>query len=282
MALVQYETDQKRVENEHNKDRKQGVKEEGTKVPFHYLKKGKTILRVLPSPDGVWFKEYLEHTLNMAGKTVNFTCPRPYGQVCPLCDKGESLSEAGDASYRDFQPKYKYLFNVIVLSDPSGVTAAAGVKVLKAGVMIKKKLISLDRAFEEGYGNITGIADGFTLAIEREGETMKDTRYDIKPFRERTNLVDVLKAQGISTDSLTQYKLSEAIPSTRPMEELYAAIEGKKAVFGFPVVAASSTPVSANVSQPVATPAVTVATPVAPGITVTPVSVPVIPDPPTN
>src|SRR3990167_9195513 len=141
--FMQHQTNQQKIENEYNKDRKQAIKDESTKTPFYYLKKGKTILRVLPSysSEGVWYKEFYEHHLPLGGKTANFTCARQFGQSCAICDKGEQLSIAGDSSFKDFQPKRSYLFNVIVLSDNSGTTAKDGVKVLKAGTMVKKGLL---------------------------------------------------------------------------------------------------------------------------------------------
>ena len=267
MAFVQYETDKQKIENEYNKDRKQAVREESTKVPLHFLKKGKTIIRVLPpfNQEGLWFKEYLEHRVTVGGKNLSFTCARPYAQICDLCDKGEALSEAGDATYKDYQPRRTYLFNVMIMSDPSGITAKDGVRVLKTGIMVKKKLVDLDRAFAEDYGNITSVKEGFMLSVEREGETKNDTRYDVKPFRERTNLEEVLNAQNINFVGFNQYNLNEAVPEPRPSDEMQAAIEGKKAVFGFP-------------AQSVAIPTTKTAPTQAPGITVVPV--PVIPDPP--
>jgi len=289
MAFVQNPTNQQRIETEYSKDQK-AVRDESAKIPFYYLKKGKTLLRVLPSFNsaGVWFTEHYEHKLPLAGKMMGFTCGRPYGESCAACDKGEILSIAGDQSYKDFQPKRTYLFNVVVLSDPSGTTAKDGVKVLKSGIVVKKGLVDLDRAYGEGFGDITNLEKGYTLSIERTGDTMKDTRYNVKPFREPTNIVEVLKAQGVDSSNFSQYNLNEAIPMPRPDEEVRAAIEGTRQVVGFPAVirphgVATTT---ANVTPPVVhTPTpLTVGAPVQPAarITIESVAVPVIPDPPTN
>ena len=277
MSFVHHQTNQQKIENEYNKDRKQAIKDEGTKVPFYYLKKGKTILRVLPpySAEGVWFKEFYEHKLPLGGKTAGFTCLRQYGQGCVICDKGEELSEKGDSACKEFQPKRSYLFNVVVLSDNSGITAKDGVKVLKAGVTIKKEMVDLDRAFSEGYGNITSITEGFTLSVERTGDTMKDTRYNVKAFRERTNIVDVLKAQNVDPSNFTQFNLNDAVPAPRPIEEMQAAIEGKGRVFGFPAVA-----VSTVAQVPVVTAPVTTSTPQPVNLGIVVVPVPEIPEPP--
>jgi len=270
------------MENEYNKDRKQAIKDETAKVPFYYLKKGKTIIRVLPPFDaeGVWFKEYHEHRLQLGGKTANFTCARPFGGNCVICDKGEQLSEAGESSFKDFQPKRAYLFNVIVLSDSAGTTAKEGVKVLKSGITVKKGFLELECAFSEGYGNITSITEGFMLAVERTGDGVKDTRYSVKPFRDRTNLVEVLKAQNVDPSNFTQFNLKDAIPAPRPVEEMLAAIEGKARVFGFPAVAVGVgvTDQVAHVATPAVTP-VTVAAPIqVSGISIVPA--PEIPEPP--
>jgi len=284
MSFVQHPTNTTKIQNEYDKDRKQAVKEENTKVPFYYLKKGKTILRILPafSAEGVWFKEYYDHHLPLGGRAANFTCARQFGQTCLICNKGEELSAAGNSSFKDFQPKRAYLFNAIVLSDNNGVTAKDGVKVLKSGVMVKKEMVDLDRAYSEGYGDITNITSGFTLAVERTGDTVKDTRYNVKAFRDRTNIIDILKAQNVDPSNFTQFDLNDAVPAPRPIEEVQAAIEGKAKVFGFPSVAvpvpggtAGGLYEQVKSTEVPATQLNTVS-----GITIVPV--PVIPEPPTS
>jgi hypothetical protein len=274
MSFVQNPTNVQKIENEYNKDRKVATKDESSKIPFYFLKKGKTVLRVLPSfnSEGVWFREYWEHRLPLGGKTTSFTCTRQFSQSCVICDKGESLSQSGDEGFKDFQPKRTYLYNVVVLSDAGGTAAKDGVKVLKTGIMVKKQLVDLDRSFSEGYGDITNVENGFSLSIEREGETMKDTRYTVKAHRERTNIKEVLKAQNVDDSKLTQYDLGSAVPGPRPVEEMLAAIEGKRSVYGFPSVA---------VEPRVQISVVPVVQPVTiPGINT--VTVPVIPEPPSS
>ena len=264
-----------RIESEYDKDRRANSGE-GSKIPFYYLKKGKTLLRVLPAynHEGIWFKEFYEHKLALGGKFVSLTCGRQYGQECALCQKGEELSLAGDETFHDFQPKRTYLFNVIVLSDPSGITAKEGVRVLKAGVTVKKELVDLDRAFSEGYGDITNAENGFTLSVERTGDTKKDTRYNVKAFRDRTNIEDVLKAQNVDFTHFVQFNLNDVVPSPRPLDEVKAAVEGRNRVPGFP---------SVTISPTSATPVVVVGTMLAPAnpmISMEPVAAPVIPEPP--
>jgi len=254
MGLNTFERDEDLLSAERARDAKR--EEQGSALgaasgQTYFLKKGKTVLRILGpySAKGVWFHEILEHPLEVGGKWAYPLCPRPMGSVCPICDHGEQLSMGGGeeavAAGTPFQPKVKYLFNVVILSDPKGLSAKDGVQVLKAGVKVKRQLLDLDTDVVGGWGDMTNLENGFDVTIERTGEGLM-TDYPTKGFPQRSSITENLKSQGVQPDSLEVFDL-ETFCKPADEEQLKGMLEGKRAVRGFPVRQA---PVAAPVVPP--------------------------------
>lgn len=261
-----YQRNEQLLQNEHSRDVKTREEQAENGVPILFLQKGKTTLRVLPpySDAGVWYREIQEHGLRIAGRFQTFSCPRPYGQVCPICDAGQALYSQGTPEAieeaRRFKPQNRFLFNVLVMSDPKGKTIQNGVCVLKAGVGVKRDLLDIDTDVATGWGNITDCEAGVNISIDRVGDGL-ETKYVVKGFAQRTNIVEHCAQSGIDFNALELFNLDLLFPP-RSEDELKAALEGRAVAPGFPTVTQPVT--QAALPQP-APPA---AQPAGPGATV--------------
>jgi hypothetical protein len=230
--------------------------ERGGVTPYTCLK-GKTTLRVLPpfSEAGVWYVTYWEHVLRVAGRTWYLTCPRPHGRVCPLCDAGEQLFTTDDEVQLkragDLMPTERFLVNGIVLSDPGKTSAKDGLKLVKLPKMAMKEVLVLDNDVQGGWGDITNLESGHNITVERTGEGQRNTRYGVRGFPERTNILVSLKEQGVDIDALELHDL-HAVLLPRDHEELVAVLEGTLMSGRFPQQ--QGQPAQVESPEPVAVP----------------------------
>lgn len=246
-----YERNLDTLKDEYAKDRKEAASSGG--VPLLFLKKGITIVRVMPpfSDAGVFFRELWEHSLKVNGKFTTVTCARcatPEGP-CPLCEEGETLKRSGDETNiqlaNDLQPKRKYLFNVIVMSDPDGLGPDKGVHVMKCGIKVKKAILDLDQE-PVVCGDVTDIGNGVNIRIEKRGQ-MLDTEYTVHPVRDRSDIAAELAAKGIDINTFQLYNLFEVLPP-REYEEAKRLVSSVHAVSGFPTPQAAR-PMMAGAKQ---------------------------------
>lgn len=228
------------LQEEYAHDKKQASGDFSDSVQMHYLKKGTTVVRVLPcySDKGVWFREIVEHAVNVNGQFRQIACQRQYGLPCPFCEEGERLYNSGVPENiklaDDFKPRKQYLFNVIVFSSPDGDTPAKGVQVMKAGRMVKRQLLDLDMD-AVCCGDITNIQTGFNIRIARTGDKLK-TEYTARNLPQRTDIVLELANQGIDFNSLELVDLDSLFPP-KPYDYLKNMINNSAAAPGFPSVA---------------------------------------------
>lgn len=252
------------LQQERAKDAKEELERAENGVQVYFLKSGTTVVRILPpyNERGVWFREIQEHNLQVAGRWLSATCPRPFGQVCPICNHGESIAQARTEEAleesRPFRPATRFLFNALVLSDDKGTTAAKGLYVLKTGITVKRGLLLLDT--HASYSDITNLDSGFDVSIMRSG-TGLDTKYNVLPIPERTSVNQNLMNQGLNPQAiLIPYDLDTLFPP-KSADELQAMLEGKQAAPGFPAQARPA-PAPAPVAAPAPAPQpVPVATP---------------------
>lgn len=268
MSFQYYQNNEDFVQQEYARQQRESI-DDKTSVPVYAIKKGITQVRILPAygPHGRWFRELLQHYVRVNGKGQSFTCRAMTNEVCPICEHGRALRAKGDPESvqqaGEFKAKSAYLFNVIVLSDPSGAPVTPEVKVLLAREMVKKEIIALDRNPE--WGNITSLEKGTNLTIERTGIGKTDTRYTVRPSREASNIVEILANKGIDIMTLSLHNLDEVYPP-RSAEAMVEALSGTQTVKGFP---------GATPAAPVAVPAQPLAAPIlvqpvpAPGTPVT-------------
>lgn len=258
-----YERNLDALKEEYAKDRKETASSGGT--PLLFLKKGITVVRVMPpfSEEGVFFRELWEHSLKVNGKFTSITCARcaePEGP-CPLCEEGESLKRSGDETSiqlaDDLRPKRKYLFNVIVMSDPEGLSPDKGVHVMKCGVKVKKALLDLDQE-PVVCGDITDIENGVNIRIEKRGD-MLNTEYSVHPVRDRSNIANELAAKDIDINTFQLHNLFEVLPP-KSYEDAKRLVSSIHAVSGFPAPPVAKPRLAGakqepSVSAPVAMPA---------------------------
>jgi hypothetical protein len=203
-----YPPNEELLEQQRARDAKEAI---DSNPDSFFLKKGRTQVRILPpySEEGVWFKEIHEHFLN----GLMYTCPAQYGDDCPACNESARIGALGGEANvelsRSIRLRKQFLFNVLVKSAPPGVEFERGkVYVLKAGVMVKRAILALDRDRQSGWTGITDLETGFDIAIMREGEGMMNTRYSVMPTQ-RSNLVEQLAAMQIDLNALSLHNLDE-------------------------------------------------------------------------
>lgn len=177
-------------------------------------KAGKTSFRVLPPWDerGLWFHEIREHSFFAPGATKAYACTADSQGSCPVCDYGAALAAQNqEEEAKKFRASTKFLLNTIIFSDPSGKNSVKnGVTVMKVGATVKRQLLSYDLAVSEGYGDITDLQQGFDLTLERTGSKLT-TKYDVKPFPQRRDLVARLAEEGIDINSLELVPLDQVV-----------------------------------------------------------------------
>jgi len=295
-----YERNVDALGEEYARDRKEASQSYGN-VPLVFLKKGITVVRVMPpfSEEGVWFREIMEHNLKVNGKWTTVTCARcavPAGP-CPLCDTGEILFKSGDEDKvqiaDDLKPRRQYLFNVIVMSNPDGLSPDKGIHVMKAGKMVKTQILDLDMD-SACCGDVTSIENGINLRIERRGEGL-NTEYVVRNVKDRTDIAADLAQRGIDINTLQLFNLNELFPP-REYDVVEKMVDNVNSVPGFPPGQAPRPAPATVTARPVVVPPLPTAKPVAKPagvfsvpkpLTVVPMkpklvptAAPVLPDPP--
>jgi len=199
MGLVNYETNKKALEQEHERDKNGGNFARN-------LAPGRTTMRIMPaySEKGMWFCKVVEHFI--PSKQRSIVCSEDKYGRCPICEECERLDTAGDeGGAKEFKPNVKFLVNAVILQDPSNkITAKDGVKIIRIGSSVKKTLVDLDLDFASGYGNIVAYDNGFNINIDRSGQGLK-TEYKVKVIPTRTDIIKQLTEEGID---VSQFQLN--------------------------------------------------------------------------
>ena len=214
------------------------------------LPKGQTRLRVLPAYDeyGRWFRHLLEHNVKIDDKFKGiFTCADPDGETgdCPICNRGREIYDPEDEeaveAAKALRPRNQFLFNIIVLGAPRGTeTSPKEVRVLKAGVKVKKQFVTYDIDAAGGWADITDLENGVNLTVSRTGEGL-NTEYFVTPFGQRSSVKDELAANGVDLEDLELHNLDDFYPP-KSNEEMERALIADS-VPGFPAVRRSEVPV---------------------------------------
>ena len=239
MAIKEFARNEEAIQADGERLKQEAQRAESGGVTPYTLQKGKTTIRILPAYDdkGLWYQKYFEHVLRVAGRTMYLSCPRPHGRSCPLCDAGEELYKSQDekdiARAGDLRPTERYLVNAVVLSDSAKGCAKDGVRLVKLPKTAHAEVVALDNAVQDGWGDVTSIKEGFNLTIERTGEGQMKTRYAVRGFPERTNIMTSLKEQGVNPDTLESFTLDEML-GPRSHEDLVSVLEGTTMSGRFP------------------------------------------------
>lgn len=213
-------------------------KEENQTVNIYRFKQGKTTIRVMQpwNDQGVWYREFQEHQVQIGKRWVFSTCARQFGSACVICEAGEEIYKAGGEDNikraSDYRPKRQFLINAIVLADPEGDQRSKGIVPIKTGITVLRALLGFDSqpVGDEGFGDITSLTHGFNLSVELSS----DKKYTVMPSRSRTNIVELLAKDNMDVMSFTVHDLDVLAPPDSP-DELRAILEGADRVPGFPM-----------------------------------------------
>jgi len=132
---------------------------------FFMMEEGTSVVRVLPSVEGSENEFYSETAIHRINDK-NYHCPRVKGHDCPVCDlyyrlwkvEGPMREEAQDLA-RQIKPRKRYYMNVVDRRDDS-------VKILSMGMKLFGKI--LDCFFDEDYGDITNLKEGWDFKIVKD------------------------------------------------------------------------------------------------------------------
>ena len=156
------------------------------------VKYGKYTVRFLPphDSDGLFFKETAQHRIGDS----YFFCPKTEGEHCPICEKYKKLYDIGTddaiALAKEIKPRKQYLYNIIVkeelgkdYEDPTKVFVYMSGKMLYDALM--------DYFFDEDYGDLTDVEEGYDFVINKEQGDMGFPSYKkSKPRRNASVMLD--------------------------------------------------------------------------------------------
>jgi len=200
---------------------------------FVFLKEGITQVRILPpySARGVWCREVREHQITIEGRFMTLPCPKFLeDNACPFCEEGSRLHAQGDEASveagKAFRAKRSFLFNALIYSaSGSQLDLRSGVKVLKVGKTVRDQIFDLDQDKAGGWGNIYDLEAGHDLRITGMG-VGRERKYIVKGLPKRTNILDALKAQGV-TEVLKPIDLDALLPAAS-YEKLNQALKDSR------------------------------------------------------
>lgn len=221
-------------------NRGQGATDPEFLKKFFMMEEGTSQVRVLPSKDEEiqFYSETAIHRIN----NKNHHCPRVKDQKCPICDvyykMWKRITEMGGRDVPAAQPLIeaarkikayrRYYMNIVDRRDES-------VKILSVGQKLFGKV--LDSFFDDDYGDITDLKDGwdFKIVKETQGQWPNYDKSGPKP-----------KSSVAGTDSEVATWMDElhdihGLVKVADYEELQTmALDIDSAVFGAPV--SSGTP----------------------------------------
>jgi hypothetical protein len=163
------------------------------------LEVGKTYVRILPPQKDLkkpWVVVH-EHYIKLpAGKFASFVCPKmALKKECPACDKADELSSTGNPADNDkawdLRPKMRAYMNIIDKKRPE-----KGPMTLAVGKLVIDQLLKIYKDQDEWppgaeNGNFSHPVTGFAVIIQRQGTGIKDTKYDVKAYKEAGPMCDV-------------------------------------------------------------------------------------------
>lgn len=206
---------------------KQAYNEGEQDLPLHKPVKGQTILRVLPAFDerGLWFRELKQHDIYYEDVIFRGTCPG--WSECAICQARQQLAAQNDEATIELSGKMRakklFIFNVIVYQEPGGANPSQGTKILTVGVKAAQQILKADMDANLGLGDITNVATGHDIYIDRTGEG-RQTEYSVRAHAQKTDLRATLAQANYNLDDFQQYNLSEILLPATP-EQLEGVVE---------------------------------------------------------
>lgn len=190
---------------------------------FFMMDEGTSVVRVLPPGEhdesgNEFYAETAIHRIN----DRNYHCPRVKGHDCPVCDlyfrlwkvKGSQEDEAQSLA-RQIKPRKRYYMNVVDRRDGT-------VKILSMGMKLFGKI--LDCFFDEDYGDITDLAEGWDFKV------VKDTQgqwpnYDKSAPKPKQTPAGTKKEQSEWMDELHDIHGLVKLPQYEDLKTLAQEIE---------------------------------------------------------
>ncbi len=167
--------------------KKEQLKKSGGGSNIIFLKEGTLRVRVLPTGDEEDFVgEVTQFYLGSDIKGVY--SPATFGKPCAIMEAYEELKKSDDADDKElakkFVPKTKYLMPVIVYKDGKGkeIDEEQSGKLVQLTKGLYEEIIDL-YLDEDEWGDMTDKEDGYDIKLTREGSTMTDTEYSVKPCK---------------------------------------------------------------------------------------------------
>lgn len=197
------------------KRRKEIAKKGNGKLPFFSVKEGTSRFRILPVGDeNDWAQEV---TWFYLGKELGgFISPITFGGKCKVMELYNKFNESKSADDRDFakkfRPQKKFFTLAIRFNDEDGreIDTNAGPKPLLLSNGIYGELLDL-YLDEKEAGDFTDAENGYDVKIQREGTTMLDTKYSLRPCKP-TRLSKEYRSKA-------PYNLEEALRAIVPTKE---------------------------------------------------------------
>jgi hypothetical protein len=148
---------------------------------FWSPKVGKNTIRILPEVGDMefFYQTVGKHNFPPDGKRSVY-CPQftSQGELdCPVCEVIDELKKAGDKASKELAGmlglRKSYWMNVVDRANED-----AGPQIYTPGVIVMGSISSL--ILDPDYGDITDLAKGVDITIEREG-TGRETKYEVRP-----------------------------------------------------------------------------------------------------
>lgn len=201
---------------------KNAVKSQGTKGGFQFWKPqkyGEYLIRFLPpkQSDGLFYKEVAQHKVG----DNYFYCPKVEGDQCPICETYRKLWDKGtDAAIelaREIKPRKQFLYNIIV-KEELGKPSDTPTKVQKymSGKKVFDKL--MDYFFDDDYGDLTDVEEGFDFVLKKTQGDMGFPNYDnskpkrkASPLHEDEDTVEEILDESYDLDAAVEFKSYEEL-----------------------------------------------------------------------
>lgn len=165
-----------KLRREQNKDKERNS-DGGTKISYFKIKGGEVIpVRFLPSgDDGEPWVEKPSHWGMSSNGRENIICRKYFNKACHVCDMISLLDKEDEddmVAYDKFKGKNRYLIQLWNYDTEERMIWEAPITVYR---QIRSYLINTHYGFD-----IFSLEDGFDFEIERTGNGMFDTEYDVK------------------------------------------------------------------------------------------------------
>ena len=181
---------------------------------FWIIPPGKSRVRLLPwreSPEKIPWKTLLMHSYNTPfNERIVSNCLRTWNKPCPICNALRPLFNSADPQdsdlYTKLKARFRYLFNVYIVSDPETPENVGKVKIMSIGIKLFKLI---QNAYNSAFGiKIFDPEDGYDLIINKDA-TGRFPNYDASMFAPERTKIGELSEILEQTYDLNQFVTEE-------------------------------------------------------------------------